>query len=431
MDKTSKKTEIYKLIIPLFVLFETRFFYLFSVGKLDNFISYKVKIFTSLYVIAIFFISLIINKKIKFDKISVWCMLFCVYIIFEGARNISTYNLSFYRFFFACHGYFFILLYPALTIYSDKKKLYNYLINTLTIVSMVLSIIFLIQAFVYNRYQLSFLYLSEYKLFQNVDIRKYGIRMTAPGTIIIFSSLISFGQILGEKKKKLHITNFILGIAYIIFVCQTRMTTLAIILTLLLICFFKFTKNRFGKIKVFGIFLIAIIVLFGPYLIDNIFESDEDASVVARVYAVKHYTKLFLKNPLCGIGLLPDDKEDYTTNKILRGSRGIAHITDVGYVAYTCLLGIIGILFLIMLIKIIYQIIKNNKTKDGAYYSLITCLVYIILTCGTLSIFDTQRIVILPFILYVSHYIEYKNNNQYERKETIDDKNTYKNTRFY
>ena len=422
MNLTSKKIDVYKLIIPLYLLLEARFFYLFSAGKLENFITYKVKVFIAAFAIFTFLISLTLKRKIKFDKISIWCIVFLIYVFFEVARNVSSYNLTFYKAFLASHGFFLILLFPALTIYSDKEKLYQYIIRIITIFSIILSIIFILQAVAFNFKHIKFLEIIEYKSWTILDIRKFGIRLTTPGTIIIFSTLISFGQIVGGNKDKIHFINLFLGLVYIVFVCQTRMTTIMIFLAMFLIVFFKMNKNRFKKTKICMVLLIGICVLILPYYIDEIFKNEEGGSVVARVYAVEIYGKSIMKRPVFGIGLLPDDKSDFTINNIMRGKKGYAHITDVGYIGYVFLFGIGGIVLLVILVKILYDIIKKCKTKDAAYYSLISCLLYIILTSATLSIFDTQRIVFLPFILYIAYYIQWKNRDMNNERKLINDK---------
>ena len=157
MNLTSKKIDVYKLIIPLYLLLEARFFYLFSAGKLENFITYKVKVFIAAFAIFTFLISLTLKRKIKFDKISIWCIVFLIYVFFEVARNVSSYNLTFYKAFLASHGFFLILLFPALTIYSDKEKLYQYIISIITIFSIILSIIFILQAVAFNFKHIKFL----------------------------------------------------------------------------------------------------------------------------------------------------------------------------------------------------------------------------------------------------------------------------------
>lgn len=399
-----KKINLSYIVLIIYLLLESRFFYLIPKDSIYSGFNYRSKTIIALFCIIAFVLFMIKEKKIILDKRIKWIFLMLLYIVFEILRNVHKYNMSPYEVFSLGHGFLLLLLYPIIAVNSDKES-QKKIINTITVFSVILSILFLSQSFAYKLWKVSFLHIKEYPSLGLIETRNYGIRMTVPGTLIIFSTLISFGQIF-DKKRKIHIVNCIFGILYVVLVCQTRMTTLAIIASFMIIIGNKIFENKFKHLKTIMVIVIAIFIFILPFKISEIFENNHSGSVYAREYAVKIFTKSFIEHPAFGVGCLPNETDNYEISLIMHGSKGYAHTTDVGYIGYIFQYGFTGVFILLFLINNIIDVIKKEKNRDGMYYSTITCLLYILLTFGTLSIFDTQRIVILPIILYMVNCIE-------------------------
>ena len=404
-----KNLNLPQIILCMYLLLESRFFYLIPNSELYSGFNYKNKTLIALFCIVAFVLLIVKEKKITIDKRIKWIFLLLLYILFEVIRNVYKYDLTLYESFSIGHGFLLLLLYPILILNSDENS-QRKTINTITIFSIILSTLFLTQSFAYKLWKITFLHIKEYPLLKLLEVRSYGIRMTAPGTLIIFSVLISLGQII-NKNKKMHIINCVLGMLYIVLVCQTRMTTLAVIASFMLVLANKIFEKKFKHIKKIIILVIAVFIFVLPYKMSDIFEDRTSGSVYARIYAIELYTKSFLKNPVFGVGCLPNDTTKRDIALIMHGPKGYAHTTDVGYVAYIFQFGVVGAIILLILISNIIKILKNVKNKNAVYYSTILCLLYILLTFGTLSIFDTQRIVILPIILYMLNCIEANERN--------------------
>lgn len=400
-----RKFNIFEIVVLLYLLLETRFFYLVSMGKVNNFVTYKNKMLIAIVTALMVMFFFILKKKINICSINKWCLIFITYCVFEALRNKTTYNLNLNQMLLAFHGYLLFLLCVFLNACPDRKRLSQFIIKTLTLFSVILSTLFVFQAFVYNTFRYSFLKINEYQSLAFAETRSWGIRLTFPGTLIIFSLLISWGVLQKKKNDKLHIFNIVLGGLYIVYVCQTRMTTLVIICTMLLVLVFNKVGRKYSILKKAIVIIMALTVLLAPLYIDSIFDSNT-GSVYARTYAYKFYIEKIVENPLFGIGLLPDDKTNATITKTLHGDLGYANITDVGIVGYSVQFGIVGIILLIALVLIIYGNFKRYKKKDNIYYSCLACCIYILGTCSTLSIFDTQRIVMLPFVLFLINCLE-------------------------
>ena len=405
-----RKISLSYVVLCIYLLLEARFFYLIPKNSLYSGFNYKSKTVIALFCIIAFVLFMCKEKKLILDKRLKWIWAMLLYIGFESLRNVHRFDMSFYEIFSLGHGFLLLLLYPIIAINSDEES-QKKIINVITVFSIILSTLFLTQSFAYKLLKITFLHIKEYPSLALIQKRSYGIRMTVPGTLIIFSTLISFGQILG-KKKGIHILNCILGMLYIVLVCQTRMTTLAIIATFMIILSNKIFENRFKYLKEIMVIIIAIFIFILPFRISEIFENNHSGSVYAREYAVKYYMESFLKHPLFGVGCLENDTKNHDILLIMHGSKGYANTTDVGYIGYIFQYGIVGIVLLLFLLKNIINIIKKVKNKNEMYYSTITCLLYILLTCGTLSIFDTQRIVMLPIILYMLNCLEINENEK-------------------
>ena len=410
-----KKINLYRIVIVIYLLLETRFFYLFTIGSLENFITYKNKMLISFFIVSISMVLILIRKKVSKSSVNKWCLLFLIYVLFETIRNGIMYNLDASKMFLACHAYLLIIFCFFIHSCEKKEEIYKFIIKAITIFSIITSILFIMQIFLYSNFKISFLKIIEYPQLSMAEKREFGIRLTFHSTLIIFSFLISCGQLKENKRNKLHKCNLIFGAVYIFYICQTRMTSLAIVCSIAIIMIF----NRIsGGLKKFIIVTLTIIVLIAPLGLENLFDN-KTGSVYARIYSINLYTREFLENPVFGIGLLPDDGSSATIQKILHGEKGYANITDIGIIGYIVQFGIVGIALLIYLIKLVYGILKGYKKRDAKYYSLITSIIYILITSSTLSIFDTQRIVILPFILFFVFDMECSNKTELEHSNRL------------
>lgn len=414
MNLKIRKLNKFEILFTIYILLEARFFYLISLGELDNIFSGKNKLLMVIVILVGFCIVLLMTKcRIGLTSVNIWCMLFVLYAILEAVRNYFSYNLSFSQWFLACHGYVILLLTVLLSCYKGKKDLSEFIINLVLYCSVALSLLFIIQAFVYNSFGISFVHIAEYTSFSQMETRSLGIRLTAPSTLIIFSVIMSWGYIIGShvslRKNKLHYFNVITGLIYIIYTCQTRVVSIMLICTLILVWGMSKTGRKFSILNRVVIVIMAVLVITAPTYFADYFDSST-GSVYARLYAYDFFFSEFKSNPLLGIGLLPDDKTNNTIFQVLHGNLGYANLTDVGITGYLAQFGIVGIVFLIAFIYLIIRILKKCKIKGTKYWMVKACSIYMLASCSTLSIFDIQRIVILPVILYLLNCLDKEKN---------------------
>lgn len=413
MNLKIRKFNKFELLFIAYILLEVRFFYLISFGGLDNIFSYKNKLLMAITVVLGFGFILFTTKfRIRLTSINIWCILFVFYAILEALRNYFSYNLNFNQFFIASHGYITLLLAVALSSYKGKKDLSKFVINTVLYCSLILSLLFVLQAYIYNSFGMSFLHITEYTSFSQIEIRSFGIRLTAPSTLIVFSTIMSWGYIMGSQKSwrenKMHLLNFFTGLFYVIYTCQTRVVTAMSILTILLTWGMSKSGRKYSIFNRIIILVMSIIAIISPNYFADYFDSST-GSVYARLYAYDHFLSAFKSNPLFGIGLLPDDKTNSIISEVLHGKLGYANLTDVGVTGFLAQFGIIGIIFLITFIYLTIRNLKNCEIKETKYWMVKASLIYMLVTCTTLSVFDPQRIVILPVIIYLLNCLSKEN----------------------
>ena len=201
---------------------------------------------------------------------------------------------------------------------------------------------------------------------------------------------------------------------YLIFVTQYRFQ---IIVTIILTAYGYYCStdsNRKKNIKLMAISIIIIaFVLFGglDYLL-NLFSlnSKDGGSTAARLLTIDHYWSLIKeKDAILGVGFL-----SAYTNKafsILRRSDiDRFWLEDIGILG-----GIFtfGILSLLLYGKLFFDSIKRTfashriRKIEGGDDCLKKCVVvYMILSCTLLNIFDAQRMWCMPFYLSIVYFAQ-------------------------
>ena len=193
------------------MLLETRFFYLIYFEKIDNFISIKNKLLITYFCLLLLLIGIIVTNKIKINNLNRWLTVYILFILFESFKNIFYYKLNLSQVITSIHGFLILLLAPFLIDIFKSKKDLKFIIKSITITSIIISALFIVQAIIYNiNGQIILKVLKENDLIY--EIRSYGIRLSQPSTIIVLSILISWGCLQQNYKNKLHLINIIISL---------------------------------------------------------------------------------------------------------------------------------------------------------------------------------------------------------------------------
>lgn len=417
-----------QISILLILLFEMRFFYIMSI-PLEKFNTYHNKL-----IIFILIITTCIMLIIKYIKIGYKKSIFFSYVIFfivmyfiQFCISILRYNQTVFDIFSSSYYFLIVLFYFILIYYVKDDKTYNNIIRFIVYGTTILAVLFILQAILYSISNRIFLNIFELNNGLEIQTRGEGIRLTQPSTLLSFSIILSYSEILKcriqrKRLKSIYILNVLLGIIYLLVVCKTRVLTISVIGTLFLITACISTKDIRKKS------LIIVVLIFSGIIVLNLnstkefiksFNQQESGSVFARKEAISYFTKQFKESMLLGRGFI-NDIEGTEAFYIVHGPQGYLNTTDVGIVGLMCIWGSIGLVwFFSILIKMINIIIKiYSKGNLNLAIELIGIFSYIILTSLTLIITDRQRIILLPISLAIFEY-NYKNtlkiSNNYKR----------------
>ncbi|MDM0979081.1 hypothetical protein QTJ05_14230 [Clostridium perfringens] len=306
--------------------------------------------------------------------------------------NISLFSVSIY--------YFVILIYFIISYYNVKQK---EIIKIFINISLVLSIILIIQFVLYEKSGIAFLKINvgSVKRFGEVRISE-GAHAVALGIILSFSEIIKSRKILLESNIK-NILNLILGFIEIIFIAKTRSILVILIISIIFMLLYH-SKGISERIKIIFMIIISSIILMNSNIVkkyDNL-DSEEKWSTIARKGAIEYYLDQVVEKPLFGVGII-NPSESIEMHYYARGPLGIYYRDDVGIIGFLNAFGLVGLIWYISLVYKILKIISVNIKKGCIRKNIqIIGLGMFLSACSFTIIFtDPQRIYLLPFVLYM------------------------------
>ena len=278
----------------------------------------------------------------------------------------------------------------------------KYVLELINFISVVWCLLILLQSIVYT--------INGSMLFSFLDNSLFGYREErlrySVGPFANFSLIYCFWYIYFTKiKKKLyHTISFAILLLTNIFVQQSRMAIIAIIVTMIVMILMEKRSGYriFRKLSI--IFALICFLILTDY-VESYFESiftKYDVSISSRIYSYSYYWGVFKSNPLFGFGLL---KTDLAYQSILYGPLGMASMDDVGFVGQMAALGIFSIVIIagiyVYMMRVIILIKRNTKEIHSL---LLGAFVYLLCTTPTLIVFDQQRICLVPLLIALFEY---------------------------
>ncbi|AQR95097.1 hypothetical protein CLSAP_24110 [Clostridium saccharoperbutylacetonicum] len=405
-------------ILIFIALLEVKFFYVVSLPSiLNTFNTYNNKMLILLFVIIGVIFAFLHELKFKIKKrvFNIEVISFFIIYIIQVFISCVKYDQDFIEVFKASYFFLIPLLYYVLGYFLESEIKYKKLIKIIVLFSSVLSFLFIVQAIIYENFGIIFLRLEELSG-NRFLMRNDRIRLIQPALIISFSIILSWAELLKLEKRNnkiLHFYNIILGLIYLILVCQTRMLTLSILVSMTTIILVK----RKGNLKQIALIILLAILMLVIYNLDftksfiKEFNLDSSTgSVYARQEGLDYYLKKIEDNPISPVGLLNEgdgiDVHNLERSYILHGKQGYLFVSDVGIVGLTATLGIAGsiwfVFFIVKLLRILIYIRKNNKLED--FLELVGITAFILVNIFTLIITDMERIMSLPVALAIFEY---------------------------
>lgn len=416
-----KISKLFRYIVIFLLLIENCFFYLIDIPEMFSpYMSYFIKVLVGFISLCIFLCAFA-SKKLQwwmgeyksFLTKYIWIFLFSILAVvfltfFSNGASLKS------SFITSCSYYVVLLCFPILLSMKDDEdtdRIFS-LINTFTLIMYLLVIA---QSFLYDNQGIIILkYLND-----GVSLRNDRIRMD----ILPFGNIMliyNFYIVIYKKEERriIHLLNLVLGLFALFYIEQTRAM---IVIIMACFAFFLLAENTTLSKIVKNILLVGIVVtvVINTGWLDNFlstfssshYSSEYSGSSIARDYATAYYMSVFTSNPLFGFGFT-------SSESVIRGTRGIAYVDDVGIWGQMAKLGVFAFIIYIPILIRFGQIALYMRKHTGSNL-YIALFFYILMSSLTLMVLDNQRIMLLPFLIAIFEFAYRKEKANNSLKFTI------------
>ena len=290
---------------------------------------------------------------------------------------------------------------PLCYIFYTDGAIYRF-IDTIMYITLFAMVLLAVQSFVFNTN--GTIFLEGY--FQiSPGLKRDGfLRMSITALGPLVTIYAAYRALTSQYNRIRFFLIFLFGVYSTVFVSRTRMLIIIVILCGL-IMYIRETKNttRGNKVIIF-LGLVCVALCFTPQLnafFDTFSTSNAEtgSNTLIRFEAIAYYMSHILEHPLTGQGFINAANSDslYT---LLRGSGGHFYYDDIGCIGTASRFGIPGFIFQFALIPYFVKIIRSAQGMCEQTL-LIGLLAYYVISMISLSMFDTQRIIVLAIILAI------------------------------
>lgn len=358
-NKKMVKTKLF--IIALFLLADSRFFYLIPLpdilgGATSN------KTLVAIVSLVCFIWMAALTKKLYIGNYANLILLFYIFIIFQAIFEHYEFHYAVTAVVFNTLPFLVFLMYFALGSFLRDNRDFELFCLLCEWITVFLSICLLLQIIIYNRTHVILLNftLSDWYMIYHVTA-KGRFTVVAEGFMRV-SILLSFYNILNRSKmdkwkRKLAILSFLLGLAAVVFVDQSRMYVIQCVIVLLFMYFIAKKNNISVSTVLSAIFLtlIAIILLSSKFSsILNTLGDSSNGSNYARFGAINYYLSIINHYLFTGIGIVIPD-EGTIEYFFVKGAQGIYNFDDIG------IFGILASMGILMVAWYLFIIVKNFR----------------------------------------------------------------------
>ncbi|YCI38228.1 hypothetical protein M1D49_02730 [Bacillus sp. PK3-056] len=360
-------SNIYKIIVLLILIIEVNYFSILNVPYINENSTYHFKLITFLISIISFSFIVIVEKNSKLQLKRYYnlpVVLFIISVVMICLFSISLYNQSIFGTFKVSYFYWIVLLYYFLSFFClIEYKNFKFLINSIIWIGTIYSLILIVQYYFLKLGIGQFLIFRETGL--TVNLNNY--RIARPADFIAFSAVLLYAKLHSCNNKKLkNVLTFglIINLIYLIFVSQTRIYILAVLIAIVG-TFFMLNKTK-SLAKKYLYFLIFVVLLLGSSqfisnFISSFSEGDRIKSTNIRMEEIEFFLNQIFNNYFFGRGFL--DPSIPSNLYLINGPYGNYFVSDVGVLGFLALFGLLGVLFLLIIVFKIIRTIKSIMNK--------------------------------------------------------------------
>lgn len=350
-------------------------------------------------VILVGLIVLLLLYKSTVIKLDYWTK-FIVFVLGSilicGIYSVIAYNQSFFDIYVMENCMLLLLIIP---IFTNNEPLFDKIIKIIIVFAMINVFISCLQSVLYNNFGFIFLQGIERTILRN-DLLRYGNAASYAPLLAVF--------LIGDYKKAtefipktVRIVFLFLSIYCIVFVNQTRGTTIAALCAVFGMLLFK---NKGNKRRVFTLIALALSVvvvmnmpqfqyIFNSILSDSSQYAAETHNVNVRIENIFYRLSFFEKNPVFGMGIIRPITS--TLEKISRGPSGLYYADDVGVFDTIASFGVFGILMIFLVWKrwwkSILKLHQSKKIYENVW--IIGLIIYYLISSVSIGYFAPDMII--------------------------------------
>ncbi|WP_195985500.1 O-antigen ligase family protein [Clostridium sp. D33t1_170424_F3] len=336
------------------------------------------------------------STVIKLDYWTKFIVFVLVSILVCGLYSVVAYNQSFFDIYVMENCMLLLFIIP---IFTNNEPLFEKILKVIVVFAMVNVFISCLQSVLYNNFGIIFLQGIERTVLRN-NLLRYGNAASYAPLLAIF--------LIGDYKKA---TEFIpktvrliflfLSIYCIVFVNQTRGTTIAVLCAVFGMLLFK---NRGNKKRIFTLIALALSIvvvmnipqfqyIFNSILSDNSKYAAEAHNVNIRIENIFYRLSFFEKNPIFGMGIIRPITSPLV--HIARGPSGLYYADDVGIFDTIASFGIFGNLMIFLVWKrwwrSILKLRQNKKLYENVW--ILGLIIYYLISSVSIGYFAPDMII--------------------------------------
>jgi hypothetical protein len=308
----------------------------------------------ALFLTVVCFLDAAVHERVQLSHFAYLALVFA-FLLVEFIQGELRYGQDPFGFFSAAYYFVFALLLPVFSLLVKQFGKRGLLIE-------VEKVVLVTSAFM--------LLCSALRAFLEVDItgitrmRSGLIRINAP-FIVQLGPLISLYLCFVEKKKDWHAAGLALSVLALVFVYQSRLVILLVVLCLavLVLSHYRSSSASFYLASV-GMVIVVAALFAGPLnSIVNSFSTHGEyaGSTITRINETAYYLGLFKSNVVNGAGLIEYGSAHYS---VISGSLGAYYIDDVGIIGALAAIGLWVIpLYVIPILALIKSVAINRSLQ--------------------------------------------------------------------
>lgn len=409
-----KVSSVFKFLILLCVAILMGYLQIFNLSK--NYFNLLQMIVAVIAIVLAISTNLIVSSKRittkvrvrlleEIKKLNVYVYPYTLVIAYEVLHTYLMYGYNKVTLFYATTPYLYVFFcYPLAYIFVIDKGYVSFL-RKIALLGILMTIIRIIGWYLYN---FRGLYVLPGLVLQTADWVRNGLQRI--DAIPLFGVVtVYFVYKWLQTKKYVYLISVLLLIIYPMAIIQVRYLSVVVIATLIIMLYLKPTNtNDSAIIKILMSLLLIVIAIFGgAKQILSLFSLNNEyaASTSVRFEAMSHFWNLIKEthNFLAGLGFL-SPWSSQASLLLQRNQWQDYYLSDLGIFGGLIVLGLLGIIVYGLLYYIAIRSFKDSKIVSQDNYLQIIIgglLVYLILSCLSLNIFDMNRAIDAPFYLSI------------------------------